>query len=1611
MEFIDNSGHIFSLKSYDRKPIGYEYEEHPYIFWIDNKNKNKLSINNYYGRSIYIAYKLDQEAYNSNEIDLNNRYKINISMDSSIYRLLPPNKINNYINNLSSLYDNFEIKGVDLKNNQTSITNDDAILIKSYNEIEANNINTNNKETYKEYYAIIPIYVLGYSKNEGTWMTNILININDTALNVDEWCYITIGGIFVDNEEALVINGKNMGINLPKDILKAVYQCSYYNESFDEALFNKKMKEYLLNYMNIKGECGNFKSAIDSLKWFGYGNHLSISKLLKTDNEFQSQYIHDYFNSSTDIIRAYKDFINTSYISIKLMLNRPTGKLEEQYFHDGLWGEGKPIMEDLTNKYTKIEVGYEEEKYYYWKPYYDFSINELGLKLMCLKYYYEKYFLPLYLKIHSLAMTYTVHMNDIKFSINRSYTSITEPNVYLANQNNVKFNDNINTYWFTQQIHIINESYIEEPLNNRLNDNNYYVINDTCASIPITLFGNKVYDCLLILENENNKIYYEDKFTLINNDNEELKINFVIYPKYLNKDKSTGLFKELNDWLNTQFKLHLLVNGRWYDYIFTLKLPTIDLQLGTLSYQYYNSYIKDYNKLFIFSDQEDTNKDNALYIINNTYNLEDFNKYDCINLNNIKQLNEYKYYIEKNINTIYWNNNQYYIEKNKHKIYCDNNIEYDFIIPDNIIINDDDILIIIPDDINQKYKLYILSKVENIESIEDIYYKKDIEYNLDIIENSEKLLIKNNNEYIHTSENLDKYDLYTNFGQLSELTETSIKFNSFMWEPLFATSNDINYKYNDKSIINIFNQFNLYNYDYVSLDTIKSLNEYKYYIEKNNHKIYCDDNIKYDFSLPDDIEISDNDIVFITSNYKLYILSKLENIESSNDIYYKKDIENNICKALSNKLEIKNNNEYINKIFNNYSYNTIITKNEKYLNLVHIYYLYRTKITKHFIPLFKNNAAMLINHLIFDHNKIFDIDELHSIEELNNENPCISNIIDIYGDFVENIDTRFPDIWTHFRDEDNTILNDDPQPKLIEEYYIYRQYNEDNTSFTYTRNMYNENFTTIEANENLCKISYKTLNDFRKNKYIEIIDNYNSEEFDNNYIKNNLYIGKNIDNEDVYKFHRKDIIIYDFDEDILNNLETLQFNIDYIKDDNSSATFSDIYLNLYDHIEVTFYYKKVHYRKNEYIHFNSFNDVPTNLRTIVNSFTYFGYEYIKRENNIEEKIIVPYTQPSLYWYDSSLNVYKFNINEMTDYWNSEENDYINYFSVKIDDPGEYEFFYETFEKINNTYSINRDLPIYICIYDPFDTIEYENKIDNIITIRKGFDDVLKFTIENNKHIVMFIIIEKESIDNITINKNNRWAIDPRLYKIASNDYLIDYKPPKDDNSINIFDDLFISTNTNDQSIKDLYNSFFEHDYTIRKDNGDVVKHIYKSKVNIDKDDVQYDFYLMHDYEYWYGVFISRNTINHILNASHKNINNNERRIEIPSIKIRDNIFTNGVLKHNRSDNVFLINRMQFIPANGYNQFNKDDVIGAYVHNNIRLDINSILYDSKWKIEPVVKKNNETYESFISNAEMTILPIPENGIEYNKGYYNLSINYSLNGDKNYTSNITTKFKIK
>jgi len=47
MEFIDHTGHIFSLPSYSEYPVGYEYDTNDYIFWLEN-NIGKLSVDNFY---------------------------------------------------------------------------------------------------------------------------------------------------------------------------------------------------------------------------------------------------------------------------------------------------------------------------------------------------------------------------------------------------------------------------------------------------------------------------------------------------------------------------------------------------------------------------------------------------------------------------------------------------------------------------------------------------------------------------------------------------------------------------------------------------------------------------------------------------------------------------------------------------------------------------------------------------------------------------------------------------------------------------------------------------------------------------------------------------------------------------------------------------------------------------------------------------------------------------------------------------------------------------------------------------------------------------------------------------------------------------------------------------------------------------------------------------------------------------------------------------------------------------------------------------------------------------------------------------------------------------
>ena len=525
MEFIDNTGHIFSLPSYSEEPIGYEYEENPYTFWIDSNKTSHLSVNTYYSRVINMLFEISEDEENINE-----KYSFNISIDSNIYTLLSSAELHDMINEISDIRDYIDIvkpsENIDIR--KKVLTNDDLLVIKTH---EPSGITT-------RHFLLIPIYVLGIATDEGTWSTNVLVHITNNETEEETWTHFTVGGTYISEHEELYINGRNMGVNLPHDILRAVYQESFINDVFNEELYNIKLKEYLVNYMAIRGECGNFKSAIDSLKWFGWGDKLSISKLLKTDNEFQDQYILDYFNLNLDILNSFNTFRNTTYIAVHLALNHELDEYNEFEFDKFFWGENKPKLEGLLDKLIKKNTGYDldistdREKYWYWAPYFDFTFNELGLKLACLKYYYEKYFLPIHIKIHDASMTHLVFANDIKLDSQQRQV-ITAPSLYIGdNISGIEFLGN-GVHYFTKQIHWVNDQFNE--FNSIDEINNWYIINDTCVNIPIKFNNDGYYNCVLLLEREEdtlykNVIYFntfltkDDSISIVDND-ETLNLN------------------------------------------------------------------------------------------------------------------------------------------------------------------------------------------------------------------------------------------------------------------------------------------------------------------------------------------------------------------------------------------------------------------------------------------------------------------------------------------------------------------------------------------------------------------------------------------------------------------------------------------------------------------------------------------------------------------------------------------------------------------------------------------------------------------------------------------------------------------------------------------------------------------------------------------------------------------------------------------------------------------------------------------------------------------------------------------------------------------------------
>ena len=255
-----------------------------------------------------------------------------------------------------------------------------------------------------------------------------------------------------------------------------------------------------------------------------------------------------------------------------------------------------------------------------------------------------------------------------------------------------------------------------------------------------------------------------------------------------------------------------------------------------------------------------------------------------------------------------------------------------------------------------------------------------------------------------------------------------------------------------------------------------------------------------------------------------------------------------------------------------------------------------------------------------------------------------------------------------------------------------------------------------------------------------------------------------------------------------------------------------------------------------------------------------------------------------------------------------------------------------------------------------------------------------------------------------------------MIKIIYNDVRLEYNYKLDDKNppmkININNNTYYYGDNESKYVYDLYKDFFKLKFNIydvyELDNivyPRLMNSVYEENDNIKLNMyLDYDFYLMHDDKYWYGLYISQQTIDNIKKHTDLIVPKDQR-----TLTFNTNDYMNTyTLKYERSSKEYLLNRLEFISSNGINHFNTDDIIACYVHNNDRLPFNPYI-SSKWNITPVsIGMTNSS--QFESNNELTILSMPMNNNEYERGYYQISVKYSLDRDIQHQFKNTTKIRV-
>lgn len=230
-------------------------------------------------------------------------------------------------------------------------------------------------------YTVYQILILGESDAPGQFTDDL------TITNGVDTITVTLGADFYDKDEILEINLGNRGMELPESIQKAFLNSNISDDGIDNILINRKFKELISNYIDIIDNRGSYKSLFNSLEWFEWGENAKLYEIWQGDSGYFEKELES--NLSDEYQSLLYTHRKTTHLSLIALLNNYIKEAGPGSFDN----EKNPKLEKIAYQWTD---------------------EELALKISILGAFFERYFMPIHLDLKRASVEAKVYTNSIK---------------------------------------------------------------------------------------------------------------------------------------------------------------------------------------------------------------------------------------------------------------------------------------------------------------------------------------------------------------------------------------------------------------------------------------------------------------------------------------------------------------------------------------------------------------------------------------------------------------------------------------------------------------------------------------------------------------------------------------------------------------------------------------------------------------------------------------------------------------------------------------------------------------------------------------------------------------------------------------------------------------------------------------------------------------------------------------------------------------------------------------------------------------------------------------------------------------------------------------------